>query len=197
MPIADGDILRVTAKMVIGEDDVQNVYHVQAAVTETPEDAPVLAVIGVRLDAAYGALVSSIASTVDFISIETWNLTQDELVGVTDWPTLTDGGNELDQIPQQCAALVLFNTATARSQGRKFLPPFGVNNVDPDGTIIAGTLANILSYANFMLATLVGVGWTGDFGNWNPVLVRFAEWTANQVRDIYATQRRRYIGSGS
>lgn len=197
MPVADGDVLRVTAKMVIGEDDIQNVYHAQMNITGSPTDAVIAENFADELDDIYNYLVSSMASTVEFTSIEVWNLTQDELVGVEGWPTQTVGGNGTNQVPPQCAALVLFNTPQARSQGRKFLPPFGVSSLDPDGSVIAASLVNILSFANALLVTISGVGFTGEYGNWNPVLVRFATWTSTQVRDLIATQRRRYVGSGS
>ncbi|GAG64308.1 unnamed protein product, partial [marine sediment metagenome] len=149
------------------------------------------------LDDAYDDLASSMCVTVDFDSIEVWNLTQDDLLGLGDWPTQTAGANDTNQMPPQCAALVLFNTSTARSQGRKFLPPFGVASQDTDGSVLAASLGNILLYANKLLVDITGTGWVGTAGNWNPVLVRFAAWTTNQIRDIFATQRRRYVGSGS
>jgi len=197
MPIADNDILRITAKMLIGEDDVQNVYHMKVNVTGSPSDSLVVEEILDYVEDAYGDLVSSICSTVVFATIEVWNVTQDSLLGEDVWPSLIDGGNETNQLPAQCGALVLFNTGQARSQGRKFLPPFGTSSGDDLGTIITASLNNIILYANRLLVELTGTGFTGAMGNWNPVLVRFAEWTGNQVRDLFATQRRRYIGSGS
>ncbi|GAG64292.1 unnamed protein product, partial [marine sediment metagenome] len=70
MGIADGDILRVTAKMSVGEDDVQNVYHLEANVTGTPSDETVFDEIADWLDDAYDDLASSMCVTVDFDSIE-------------------------------------------------------------------------------------------------------------------------------
>jgi len=197
MPVAAGDILRVVAKMKLGEDDVQNVYHVRIdTVDGSQTDVDTFNEIAGVLDSAYDYLDGVQPDTLDYDRIQIYNLTQDTLVYEYVWPTLTSGIST-STVPPQDAALCLFLTDVLRSQGRKFLPPFGSGAIDTDGTITSSVLGYMLSYATSFIGGFTGTHIEYTFGNWNPTLARFAEWTGAIVRDFFATQRRRYVGSGS
>jgi hypothetical protein len=197
MTIAANDILRVVAKMSQQGNDVQNVYHIKVTSESDPDDEDVVDYIATVLDAAYDEIAGDMDTTLLFDTIEVWNITQDTFVGGTVWPTLSAGTNAGDPMPAQCSPLVLFNTATNRSQGRKFLPPLVAGTVDTDGSILSAALAHIALYAAYFLGPQSGVGWAFEFGNFNVDLERFVPWVYSIVRDFWATQRRRYLGSGT
>jgi hypothetical protein len=195
--ITDGDIIRITAKMSQGLSDIQNVYHLQLSTSGPVADATFLGEIADDIDSMYDDLISNIADNVTFDTIQVYNVTQDEYIGETSWPSQTDGGAASDMLPPQTAPLVLFSTPYLKSQGRKFLPPFTINAVDDDGTIDTAPLAQIVLFIVDVLTQKSGVNWTGYLGNWNKDLARFAQWLEGTARDFFATQRRRYTGYGS
>lgn len=197
MPTNVGDIIRVVARMSWGEDEIQNVYHLRVTSGDDEANADVLDDIAECLDDAYAFLDDYIAAEVSFDSIEAYNLTEDEYLGIAEWPTLTDGAATNDPLPPQTAALALFSTATPRSQGRKFLPVMTIGSLDDTGTLENDTLSAIEQYILTLLAGVVGTYIEAEFGNWNEALARFADWLFGEARDLFATQRRRYIGRGA
>lgn len=197
MPVNVGDILRITARMSWGEDDIQNVYHLRVTAGDDEDNTDVLTDIAEDLEDAYDFILGRIPNEITFDSLEGYNLTDDEWMGVVGWPTLTAGTATADPMPPQNSPLVLFTTDVPRSQGRKFLPPFSVNEVQDDGTIDTVPLQNVESYMVSLLAGVVGTYIEAEYGNWNEALARFATWILGEARDIFATQRRRYFGSGS
>lgn len=197
MPPAVNDIIRVIAKMSQGGGDIQNVYHYRIdAIPGTSSNANLLSDLTAHANTAYTEIADRMPDTVLFDTVSAYNLTQDEFVGEGSWTTLVDG-DETTTLPPQNSALVLFSTDTLRSQGRKFLPPFSRGIAGDDGTIIDTVLADIAAYAADYIGTAVGSHFSGVFGNYNETLVRFAPWATAIVRDFFATQRRRYFGSGS
>jgi len=197
MPTADGDILRVVAKMSYDGSDVQNVYHVQASVTSDPGDSTVVSEIADWLDTAYDEIDGAMDNLVTFDSVAVWNETTSTFLGETTWPVLTAGGSATDPLAPQLAGLALFNTNVNRSQGRKFLPPFTEGNNDTDGTPTTATVGIIGNYIAQILTGISGTGWSGEPGNWNVDLARFVPWVYGIAKDFWATQRRRYRNSGS
>lgn len=197
MSLQDNDVIRVTAKMSRASSlgEIQNVYHIRydgsSVSYETLWDA-----VATWLDDAYGNIVDEIHPNVHFDTIEMFNVTQDEPVGEDAWPTLTAGTGASDMLPAQTSPLVLFPTNTARSQGRKFLPPVGEES-QSNGVLLAGVLTSMANYAADLLENIpVGV-WSAAVGNYNPTLARFAPWISAIVKDVLRTQRRRVAGVGT
>lgn len=197
MPVNVGDIIRVVARMSWDENEIQNVYHLRVTQGDDEANADVLDDIAECLDDAYAFIDQEISNRVAFDSIEAYNLTEDEYLGIVDWPTLAEGGAVNDPLPPQTAALALFNTQTPRSQGRKFLPVMTIAQLQHDGTVEDDTLAAIEQYIIALLAGVVGAHVEAEFGNWNEALERFADWVIGEARDLFATQRRRYLGRGA
>jgi len=197
MAITDGDIIRITAKMSQGLSDIQNVYHCQVETSGPVSNATFLSEMAADVDSMYTDLVTNIANNVSFDTIQMYNITQDEYIGETSWPSKTAGTASANMLPPQTAPLVLFSTAYLRSQGRKFLPPFTVNAEEDDGTLASAALGQIANFIADVLLQKSGVNWTAYMGNWNPTFARFAQWLEGTARDFFATQRRRYTGYGS
>lgn len=192
------DVFRVTAKMSIGSDDVQNVYHLQAQGGAPASNAAVLADIANFMDDAYAEIAIGQPTSLNYDTIEVYNLTAEEYVGETAWPTLTAGtGADANLLPPQLSPLVLFLTGVLRSVGRKFLPMFVLGNIQTDGSLSSSALTAMAGYAAILLAGYAGSGYTLVPGNYRPLTELFIEWTEAVVRDLWATQRGRYFGSGS
>jgi hypothetical protein len=192
-----GDIIRATCKCEAGagKEDVQNVYHLMMA-GGMAEDSEVHEYIAAALDTAYTNIADEIPDDVSFTSIQTWNVTQDRPMLESAWPVLTVGGAGADQTPYPVAPLVLFPTGAARSQGRKFLPPFSEGGMT-NGLLTAGVMTKLAGYAADILSNVVGPDWLAIFGNWSPSKARFADWVGAILTDILATQRRRRRGRGT
>lgn len=197
MTVDNGDVVRVTAKMGILNEDVQNVFHVQNVSAGELENATMHAAIIARLDAAYDELVTLLADEYSFDTIETFNLTKDEPMAETAWPTLTVG-DKIDQpLPLQTAALCLFPTPVARSQGRKYIGGF----TEDSNSVGSAPSATLLTALGLFVDILIDVWLEGEgelsFGNWSTLYTRFAPWASALVRDVWRTQRRRATGVGS
>lgn len=197
MAQSQDDVLRVTAKMSLGVEDVQNVYHFIVGGTGTATDAATLTAIANLLDDAYFELQGSTSDEISFDTIEVYNLTQDTWVGELVWPSLTTGGQTGNLMPPQTSMLALFNTDTLRSQGRKFLPPSVIDYVGADGTPLSGVLGYAANFATELLLGATSGTVTFKPGNFRALLSAFIPWVFATIPDFYATQRRRYYGKGS
>src|SRR3989304_4991246 len=124
MTVELNDIIRVTARMLhAGTSAVQNQYHFRYGGAGSAEDSAIQTAIAERIDEAYTPLVPFQQDNFQYDDIQIWNVTQDRPMITQDWPILTLGTGNGAMLPLQIACLVLFRTNTARSQGRKYLPP--------------------------------------------------------------------------
>ena len=197
MAVTSGDNIRIIAKMSHGGSDIQNVYHMQVTGTGFGTNEAFLSDVADFMDTLYSNIDQNMSDNITFDTIEAYNLTQDEFIGQTSWPVLVTGFSATGECPHQLAPLVLFNTDVLKSQGRKYLPPLVNTAIDDDGTIVDAVLTNITAFAADLTANLIESTWTGVFGNHREVGDVFIEWTTAQIRDFFATQRRRYLGIGS
>lgn len=197
MTVEVGDILRVTAKMSVLTDDVQNVYHYEASGTGTATDAATMTAIALALDDAYEEIVAELTTGLRYDTIEFFNVTQDVPMGEDAWPNQVTGSAVGEILPLQCSAVCLFGTATARSQGRKFLPPMKEEASDSRGVVNAATITAILLLIIELLTGVTVGTLTFHPGNWNLLLTRFAEWISGTINPVMKTQRRRVAGVGA
>jgi len=197
MAIISGDVIRVTAKLSRGVDDIQNVYHVELTGATPPTDAAFMTQIATTLDTAYAFISASMWTGISYDSVEAYNMTQDYWIGEVAWPVQTTGGDPAGTLPAQCSPLCLFLTAVLGSLGRKFLPAFSLSRIDSDGSISATGLGVMLSFVNAILAGYTSGSYSFSFGNYRAATADFIAYVSATVRDLYATQRRRYVGVGS
>jgi hypothetical protein len=195
--VNNNDIMRVTAKTTIPPDDFQNVYHARYLGASGQSDAVAWLAIANVLEAAYTELLPGVTNQLDFDTIEVWNVTQDRPMIEASWPTLTSGSSVGEPLPFQCAACVLFPTATARSQGRKFFPGFTESETGGDSLWDAAALVDLVAAAAELLGTFTMGAGNFSFGNYNEDLVRFAQWISAIVQAVIKTQRRRSPGVGT
>lgn len=197
MAVQSGDVLRIVAKMSWGDADIQNVYHCQTSGSDFGTNLDVLGDIADDIEAVYQVVDQDMPNTITFDTIEGYNVTREEYLGEIGWPQLTNAAGGADAMPPQCAPLVLFNTTVPRSQGRKFFPPLTEVNNDTDGTPTVTLLTNLATMAALLLAGVTEGTWSASFGNYRELGEVFIPWIGAQVKDFFATQRRRYLQSGS
>ncbi len=197
MTVTVGDVIRVTARMSQGTDDVQNVYHYKAGGSGSAADVTVQNQIAAALDAAYTDIDDELTTGLSFDDIDFHNITQDEPMGAIDWPVLTAGVTVAETLPLQASACCIFDTAVTKSQGRKFLPPMREAASDDKGVVGTTATTAILAYIVEILATITAGSLTFDAGNYNTLLARFAVWISGELIEHFKTQRRRVVGVGS
>jgi len=196
MAVQSGDVLRVVAKMDTPGGVVQNTFHVKYSGEVEVGNATFQAAVAGVLDDCYGAFVADLHENLDFVTITFWNVTQDLPLNDTDWPTLVDGGGVGNMLPAQVAALTLYGTAVARSQGRKFWSGFGGAALAADGRIDATTYNHIQNGADDLLGNIDAGDGTFAFGNYRYSDGRFAQWNTRATDLEWHTQRRRTYGQG-
>ncbi|MCK4959536.1 MAG: hypothetical protein KAT00_09040 [Planctomycetes bacterium] len=197
MTVQIDDVIRVTAKMSLGVEDIQNVYHFKATGTGTATDANVTIALAAGLDGAYDEIDLLFSTAIAFDTIEFYNLTQDTYLGELAWPTLVAGDDLGDLLPPQTCMFALFNTDELGSQGRKFLGPTTHNYLGADGTPLGGVLTDLAAFAADLLVGYVTGTVTMVPGNYRKSTASFFQWVLAIIPDFFATQRRRYYGSGS
>lgn len=193
-----GDVVRITVKMYQALNDIQNVYHALLSGTSAPDYQTMLANIKTAFQNLYTYIEGYTSDNVTFGSMALANLTQDEIGGTIAFTDPTAGsGSTNPMLPPQCAALLTFPTITPGVLGKKFLPPFTDAVLDDDGSPNSTALAGMANFANDVLDGVTGTDWELTFGAYNPTTEVFTEFIAGEARDLIATQRRRYSGSGT
>lgn len=198
MAVNNGDVIRVTTKCSLEDQDLQNVYHVQHQGTGGVSDTTWFQACRVWLDGAYDNMDPGVQDTITYDSIEAYNLTQDTYIGEDVWPIQTVGGSATtDMLPRQTAPLARFLTNTLRSQGRKFLLPLVEGWCSGQGELAATTLTNMALYAADILTGFTVGGDDVVPGNYRKIGAVFIEWVGSVINSYFATQRRRSPSIGS
>ena len=120
MSVAANDVVRATARLNLTDGQIaENVYHF--LVTAANSDANVMSSVTDKLEAMYSEITGSMASSVTFLDIQFYNLTQNITMGVSGWPTLTTGSSGSSQAPPGVALLISVTTFAAKVLARKYL----------------------------------------------------------------------------
>jgi len=197
MTVQVGDVVRVTAKMAVDNEAVQNVYHYQNAGPGALSDSDFIDAVGGRLDGVHGGLNSNISDQLDYTTIEFYNVTQSNALGEVSWPTQTSGGQTSSNLlPTQVAGLLTFSTGLSKSLGKKFLGGLTIAAGDFDGAPNAAIQAALATFGTNLLGVLTKNGNTIKVGNYRVATATFIEWIAPIVEQIFATMRSRKIGVG-
>jgi len=197
MTIQLNDIIRVTAKMSYGEDDVQNVFHYKCAESGGVDESTFMTAVRDELDAAYVLMEDFIADGISADSVEAWNLTQESWVGEITWSNFTGGQGLGAKMPPSTCPLITFTTGVLGSQGRKYMPFTTEDYNDLNGNPNASIKT---AMGLFAAAILNGFQASGiDFipGNWRKATSTFIPWVTAIIRGYYGIQRRRRVGAGS
>jgi hypothetical protein len=182
--------------MMFLDESVQNTFHVHNNGCGTLDDDTVIDEIEARLDSAYNGLESTMHQDLQQVDMLLFNVSTKEPIGVGTWATFSGGEKATDPLPPQDSALVLFNTKSNKSQGRKYLGVFSEDATTSGGRVSGNLLTDLATWAAVLIAPwIVGTG-SLEFGNWSEDKQRFAEWVSVTIHDVWRTQRRRQFGVG-
>lgn len=200
MSYVDGDIARVTCVMDIDGSSVQSVWHIMADGIDPSNDADSLDEFAARLDAAYDEMIGKFTASYDFDWIQAFNVIEDSPMGLVSWPTLVTGSDVTDDMPPAVAYNVLFPTDTARSQGRKFLGPFGTTARSAEGHPSAALITAATAFRAVIMDPWLFANGVLLFGNYrypvDEVPGLFSRWTASKNGSYFRQNRRRYPDRG-
>jgi hypothetical protein len=202
MAIVEGDILRTTINMLLGDGTLyQNVYHHQRTGIGVISEQTHIDTLELWAENAYNEIIDFVRNTVVeqlcYVDKVAWDGTEwaiTESIG-TFTPTFNPAGVQ-DQLPNQVSAFCIFKTARPKSVGRKFLMPF-IEASQEDSLLVAGALADVVAYADDVVNSILltplnylvpGVPRTG-VNSWLP-------FTVAVVTNLLGTQRRRRRGYG-
>ncbi len=197
MAVAVGDIVRVTAKLLLsGVSDIVNVYHFSVAVNGTLNDTEFMDQVALALDGLYTPLGPLIHPFVTYISVEGQNVTQDVLLPSRPWPTLVAGTNISEIMPEQNSACVFHRTLKPRVRAAKFLPPMG-ENVSVNAVIGVVNQAILQAFGDALTVGLTEASIALVYVAFDRLLGGSSVVTQAIVPTRFRTQRRRRLGVGS
>lgn len=197
MAVAVGDIVRITAKLLLDNlDDIINVYHFAVAVNTAANDTQFMDETATALDTLYALINGAITTRVSYSSVEGQNITKDELLPSRPWPSLVAGINAFEMLPEMVSACVFHRTLKPRVRCSKFLPPFCENNSD-GGAIVPITVTNMQAYGDSLNVGLTEPNIALVYVAFNRVTMGTQNTTQALVPNRFRTQRRRRLGVGS
>lgn len=197
MTVNQNDILRVTAEMSIGVNDVQNVFHYQYVAVADVTDALALLDSAVIMETLYDIILSDIGDALTFDQVRVKNVTQNTLLGSTPFPVLIAGTELGAPLPLPDAALITYPTAVPRTRGGTYFGGFTeIANVE-QGNIASATVTRLLAVGVRALQEQNIAGRLYQFVLINRLLGTVIPLTSAIVHPIFRTQRRRRPGVGS
>ncbi len=197
MAVTVGNIVRLTAKLLLfGVDDIVNVFHFRVLVNTSANDTVFMAQAALALDSLYVGINAFVSDNCSYISVEGQNVTDDELLPSTSWPTLTIGGDVDSMLPEMNSICVFHRTLKPRVRASKFLPPTAENQ-NLEGAVSVAAVALAQTFGDTLTADLTGVDIALRYVAFNRTLGTSTDVTQAIVPARFRTQRGRRIGVGS
>lgn len=203
MIVVPGDVIRVICKQAdVNGSLIENVFFWRHDGSGAIADTAFLSSIENKCSAIYNQVSAEIPTTCnpyeiecDLVEFVSGRLTTIGPVGTIAWTTWAGGTSSTDGLPQGCACVINFPTASAGVQGRKYVGPL-TEGGQGSGNFGAPTLAAMANFANEFLTAL-----TITTETFTPVLMsnKFAtavEIVGAVVRAVVGYQRRRKAGRG-
>jgi len=204
MPVQNGDILRVTTHMNgINSQDIQNVYHFQAAFETEQSDQDVANSVGGYLAAAWDHVYTRMSNEVstshfDIVGLELidhkWTVTR--VIGSYVWTLAHAFSDAGGAVTDGDAVLLRFPTSLPKVTGKKYL--YGLGNASvTESQIESSPLADFVLMAISLITNAVV---SGD-NHLIPGLAStkwevFVPLVSGVIDSIIAYQRRRKAGVG-
>jgi hypothetical protein len=179
--------------------DIQNTFTVRLYSAGSLTDADAKADLAEWLDDIYTEINTILPTSLDYVDIDFFNITQDAPMGVDFWPTLTTGnGGSAEVVATGVSYVITAFTNVVRAHGRKFFGP-------PVAGAIASGVFNSTAMAALAAAMAVWIspfngGTSGEPwvpGIWSRTLSLFRVFRDVVVRNVPGYQRRRKQGVGS
>lgn len=196
MTVVQDDVLRVTAEMSISGNALQNVLHWQLTSASSVTDAQALLDCGVFMESLYTEVRAQMNDAVLFDQIRVQNITQDVLLGVTDWPTISTGGSTVAALPLPVAALITFPTTVPQTRGGIYLAGFTELENTSGGALATSLLTTLAAFAVEALAIQVVGSNSYQYVLINREFGTVIPFVSSIVHTVWRTQRRRRQGVG-
>lgn len=199
MPIVIDGNFRITIRWQMPDAvEAQSVWYAKVTAAGTGTSGELLDAWQLNHETAYAFVAPYISDGVSSLSAEIayydpglgeWNTE-----ATNNW-TLLAGTSTADMAPHGNAPVVRFETATAKRQGRKFLPGM-VESATTDSTLTGAAIAGLLSYGITADNPVSDQGTSISMGVWNPTLGFKGFSGTVLVNTITGYQRRRKPGVG-
>ncbi len=197
MPVAVGDIVRLTAKMrLFGTEDVQNIYTYRVDRNATTSDAAFMTQAALHMDTAYTKVNGDMTINLSYASVDGFNITKNELLPDTPWPVLTIGLTSFFMLPTQVAGFVFWPTTAPKVRTSAFVGGYTVASNTAVAELTPPTIAN-LNLFGLDLRFIITVDIDATKGSFKPIGSIFTPSGLPQVPVRWRTQRRRRVGVGS
>lgn len=161
--INDGDIITVSADVLITGSLMQNVYALKFASTAGGANVTQAGIL-VRsfMKGVYGTIAAEITNTTTFVALIVKNLTQGTDVGTyawdTSWAAAMSGS---DILPPACSPVITFPTIASKTRGRKFFWGWTENAILNTSQLNGTALTRLGNAAAFLLAIQASGGISG------------------------------------
>jgi hypothetical protein len=180
-----------------GTEDVMNIYQFRLASGGPMSDENAVIDILAILEVLYTIIVNSISLVQLFRDIRVFNVTQDVLLGLHDWPTMTAGTATGDPTPPGCAAVVNFSTIVPKVTLRKYFGVFTEADVDASGYLSTTLVADIADMGLYLLGPIGALSGTWAYGFISPKILGWVSPNGSSNNNIPGYQRRRKQGRGT
>jgi hypothetical protein len=198
MPANINDVLEVTTLATFAStEEIANVYQLRQNASPAGTDADLFDDMREFAD-GIAALIRVFATALTvWQAFRLRNITQGIVYGEFAMTAPLAGNAAGDPGASQIAALVSLQTGVPRVVLRKYIGPLAEGGIDGNGFITSGSLANLGTYATFLLTTFVATNSTYTYGHDRPNMAGFVVPIGFSASNIPATQRRRRRGVGS
>lgn len=198
MPVAQGDVVRVSVEGLIDEsEDLVSVWQFRLATTSIADDTDVLDDIEEIVAAVLAVARAAWTSIAEFTRFRAFNLTTETLLGERTLATAVPGTASGEISSNQVTVVSSFKTNVPRVTLRKFWGPMSEGIVTSLGYVNASVLSTLASGTAFLLAPIPATNGTWDYGYFSPKTGSFVVPLSALHSAIPATQRRRRRGVGS
>jgi hypothetical protein len=200
MSVVTSDVIRATARLQWNDSvDVQNTFTCRYQGASTLDDSDAKADLAEYIDDVYTEINSVLPSSLDYVDIDFFNITQDAPMGVDFWPTLTVGGSATAEVVATGVSYVMTGfTNIVRAHGRKFFGPPAAGAIE--GGVFTSPVMVALASAMAVWISPFNGGTSGQPwvpGIWSRAVSLFRAFRDVVTRNIPGYQRRRKQGVGS
>lgn len=198
MTLQEGEVIEAAARLEFdATEDVVNVYQMQLTSGGPVADADVLNDVVEYLEIAYTLILTLLSVLTTFRDIRVSNVTQQTVLGIVPWDTLSAGDATADALAPGVAGLVSFGTTIPRVSPRKYLGVFTEAHINASGLLGGGWNTQAANYAAQMLGEVVVDGHGYTYGYLSPKTDNFEAAVTALFTNVPAYQRRRKQGRGS
>jgi hypothetical protein len=204
MTISNGDVLKVFLELVLADGTIaQNVYHLRAAFADDQSDAAVSAVVETYLEDIMGDVAAYLSNSFtinpSWLNRVAWDpvgakWAVDYLVDIFT-PSFTHTNTD-DPFPNQIAPVMVGNSYSPTTRGRKFLPGFVETAADGGSLVVAAVTALVAAVADYISPVVVSAGNNLVPGVPDQDSSTFWTFRDGVANTIVGTQRRRKPGVG-